>query len=189
MFLFDFWSKGVGCGRGSTSSLSDAAQAIHFWIVEQPNLAQMERRFSFFIPDEQAIAHEAGRVVEYQWGKLLETWRVRANPELDAISPLPLIEAAMKQPELAQLFPFTSMHTLHFSRTTGYPFTIDCPFAEPIGNNRFRAYKGRKDVGDRGEVIGEGTAEEVAAMLVAHLPPNCGPAVDGTAKDLKEEQP
>ena len=191
LFLVDFCAKGVNYGKGSSSSLSDAAQAIHFWIIEQPNIAQMQTRFNFFVPDEQGIAHEAGRFVEYKWGRLLKTWRLRVSPKLDAASPLPLIEAAMKQPELAQLFPFTSMNTLHFSRTTGYPFTNDCPVAVPIGNGRFRAYKPRFEGGDverKAEVIGEGTVEEVIAMIVAHLPPNSGPAVDGTADDLTEEQ-
>lgn len=181
LFIFDFWAEGVTYGRGSAPSLNDAAQAIHHWIIEQPNIAQMRARFSFFVPDEQAVAHEAGRAVEYKWGSLLKTWAVRADANPDAISPLPLIEAAMKQRELAELFPFTSMHTLHFSRTTGYPFTNDCPFAVPIGNGRFRAFE------YTGEVIGEGNAAEVIAMLVAHLPPNCGPAVAGTADDLAEQ--
>jgi hypothetical protein len=190
LFLIDFCATGVNYGKGSSSSLSDAALAIHFWIIEQPNIAQMQTRFNFFVPDEQGIAHEAGRFVEYKWGRLLKTWRLRVNPKLDTASPLPLIEAAMKQPQLAQLFPFTSMNTLHFSRTTGYPFTHDCPVAVPIGNGRFRAYKPRlegRDVEREAEVIGEGNAEEVIAMVVAHLPPNCGPAVDGTADDLTEE--
>lgn len=181
LFLFDFSAEGVTYGKGSSSSLNDAAQAIHFWIVEQPNIAQMQGRFSFFVPDEQGIAHEAGRAVEFKWSTLLKTWAVRADANPEAISPLPLIEAAMKQPELAQLFPFTSLYTLHFSRTTGYPFTNDCPFAVPIGNGRFRA------VEHTGEVIGEGNAAEVIAMLVTHLPPNCGPAINGTADDLAKQ--
>ena len=191
LFIFDFWLMGVGYGKGSCSSLNEAAQAVHFWIIEQANIAQMQARFSFFTPEDQAIAHAGGRAVEYKWGSLLKMWRTRADAKPDAMSPLPLIEAAMKQPELAQLFPFTSMNTLHFSRTTGYPFTNDCPFAVPIGNGRFRAYKTSVEVGhvDRmGKVIGEGNAEEVVAMLVANLPPNCGPAIDGTADDLKTEQ-
>ena len=183
LFMFDFWARGVTYGKGSSSSLSDAAQAIHFWIIEQPNIAQMQTRFSFFIPEEQGIAHDAGRAVEYQWQELLKRWAL-----YETMTPLPLIEAAMKRPELAQLFPFTSMNSLHFSRTTGYPFTSDCPCAIPLGNNRFRAYKARLAEERMAKVIGEGTAEEVVAMLVAHLPPNCGPAVEGTADDLTEEQ-
>ena len=183
LFIFDFWTKGVAYGKGASSSLSDVAQAMHFWIVEEPDIARMKDRFSFFIPDEGAIAHEAGHAVEYQWEKLRQRWSVS-----DAMSPLPMIEAAMKQPALRQLFPFTSLYTLRFSRTTGYPFTHDCPFAAPIGNGRFRVYRGSPpmsygDPDQMKELIGEGNAEEAVAMLVAHLPPNCGAAVDGTADE------
>lgn len=188
LFLLDFWSRGVVYGNASTSSLNDAAQAIHFWIIEQPNIAQMQNRFTFFTADEQAKAHETGHAVEYQWERLLKQWARRDDEKPDAISPLPLIEAAMQRPELRQLFPFTSLYALHFSRTTGYPFTNDCPYAIPIGNARFRAHMGVRGVTDpdrTGDVIGEGDVDEVIGMLVANLPPNCGPAIEGTA-DLEE---
>jgi len=120
LFLFDFWSSGVTYGKGSTSSLPDAAEAIHFWIVEQPNLVRMQERFSFFTADEQGLAHESGRAVEYQWERLRKRWARSDEKYPDAPSPLRLIEAAMQQPELRQLFPFTSTNTLHFSRTTSY---------------------------------------------------------------------
>jgi hypothetical protein len=35
-------------------------------------------------------------------------------------------------------------------------------------------------------MIGEGNAAEVISMLVAHLPPDCGAAVEGTANDPEE---
>ena len=186
LFMFDFWSRGVAYGQGSTSSLNDAAEAIHFWIVDQPRLAQMQNRFSFFTAHEQALAHETGRAVEYQWERLRKNW----SGSDDAMSPLLLIEAAMQRPELRQLFPFTSLYSLHFSRTTGYPFTFDCPYAVPIGNARFRAYirtPGMTDPESMGELIGEGDADEVIAILVSHLPPDCGPAVEGTAADSEEQ--
>jgi hypothetical protein len=177
LFIFDFWTKGVGYGNGSCSDLNDAAQAIHFWITEEPNIAAMQDRFTLFTPTEQARSHEAGEAVDYQWEKLSARW---AKYGADfAHSPLPLIEAASKRPELRQLFPFTSMSSLHFSRTTGYPFTNDCPWAIPIGDGRYRAHQAGGS-----DVIGEGDAEEVIAMLVANLPPDCGPAVEGTAEDL-----
>lgn len=189
LFIFDFWSQGVGYGKGATSSLYDAAQAIHFWIIEQPDLARMQDRFSFFTADEQGLAHEAGRAVKYQWERLRTNWARDHKP--GALSPLPLIEAAMQQPELRQLFPFTSLYSLHFSRTTGFPFTSDCPYAAPVGNGRFRAYHAsprsrNPDATGEMKMIGEGDASEVVSMLVAHLPPDCGPAVEGTANDLDQ---
>ena len=40
----------------------------------------------------------------------------------------------------------------------------------------------------KGEILGEGDANESKAMLVANLPINCGPAVEDTAKDLAEQE-
>ena len=181
LFLLDFWNQGITYGNASCSSLNDTAQAIHCWIVDQPDLAEMQDRFSFFVPNDQGRAHEAGRTVECQWETLRQRWARNAQP--DALSPLPLIEAASKHAVLRQLFPFTSLFSLHFSRTTGYPFTIDCPFAVPLGNGRFRAHAA---AGKMGEIIGEGDAEEVIAMVIANLPPDCGPAVAGTSEDLSK---
>ena len=199
LFIFDFWSEGVLYGNGSCGSLSDAAQAIHCWIDEEPDIAEMLKRFSLFRPEEKAKAHEAGRAVEYQWESLLQLWAEHERGMSDAsLSPRPLIEAARARPELRPLFPFTSMFRLCFSRTTGYPFTHDCPFAEPIGEGRYRAYSAKHTVVERShhgyqyreavhEVIGEGSADEVIEMLAVNLPPNCDATVDGTAKDLIED--
>ena len=187
LFIFDFWSKGVGYGKGSTGNLHDAAQAIHFWLIEQPDLARMQDRFDFFTADAQGLAHEAGRAVEYQWKRLRESWARSAETHPDSLSPLVLIEAALQQPELRQLFPFTSLYSLHFSRTTGYPFTNDCPFAVPLGTNHFRVYRPRGgSFTATGEILGEGNANEAIALLVSNLPPHGGPAIAGTANDLEE---
>lgn len=200
LFIFDFWSKGVVYGSGSCVSLMEAARAIHFWIQEEPDIVEMQKRFSLFSPSEKGRANEAGRAVEYQWKSLLKMWTEmeRGMPD-DALSPRPLIEAARERPELRQLFPFTSMFRLCFSRTTGYPFTCDCPFAEPIGGGRHRAYSAKHTYVVRShngyeyreavhEVIGEGGVDEVVAMLVDNLSPNCGATVDGTARDFVEDR-
>ncbi len=94
-------------------------------------------------------------------------------------SPIPVIKAAMKKPELRQLFPYTSLIRLCFSRTTGYPFTHDCPVIEPLGNGKHRVYMPISQ-----EIIGEGTADEAVDMVVKNLPQDCGPAVNGTADDF-----
>ena len=180
LFTFDFWTMGVGYGNGACSDLNEAARALHFWITEKPDIAAMQSRFQLFVPREQALAHEAGKAVEYQWTELERSWATPENANA-ALSPLPLIQAASQQADLRQLFPFTSLYSLHFSRTTGYPFTNDCPFATPIGDGRFRAHSASQ------AVIGEGSIEEVIEMLIANLPSNCGPAVDGTAEDFASE--
>jgi len=94
-------------------------------------------------------------------------------------SPLPIIKAAMRRPELRQLSPYTSLNSLCFSRTTGYPFTRDCPVIDLLGNRRYSVR-----MPDSQEVIGEGTVDEVLDMVIEHLPENCGPAVSGTADDF-----
>jgi hypothetical protein len=95
-------------------------------------------------------------------------------------SPIPLIKAAMKKPELRQLFPYTSLNTLCFSRTTGYPFTNDCPSIASQGNGKYCVYA----PSSRLEIIGEGTIDEVMEIAIKNLPPNCGAAVNGTADDF-----
>ena len=101
---------------------------------------------------------------------------------------IPLVAEAAKRPELRQLRPFTSMFWLCLSRTTMFPWvTVKCT-ARPIGNGRFRISNGSwgvKSDGDR--ILGEGDAVQAADILVANLPPNCGPAIHGTAEDWKEQ--
>lgn len=213
LFLTDFWSQGVMFGSGSSDNLSDIARAIHAWIVEKPSIEKMTLLFKFFSPTKDGLAHEAGTYVELQWKGLLESWRVSENPfkirsrkQLSSFlfsrtlqeklrlmngyftyllhsnkkySPIPVIKAAMKRPELRRLFPYTSLTRLCFSRTTGYPFTHDCPVIEPQGNGRYSVYMPNSQ-----EIIGEGTADQAVEMVVKNLPPNCGPAVNGTADDF-----
>ncbi|MCL4295874.1 MAG: hypothetical protein KJ077_09115 [Anaerolineae bacterium] len=186
LFLFDFWSQGVVFAHGESNNLSDVAQAIYIWIKEKASIETMQNRFNFFVPTEAGKAHEAGTIVEHQWQGLLTRWKEEEKHIPKSYpSPRPLIEAAMQRPELRQLYPFTSLNRLCFSRTTGYPFTHDCPQAEPLGNGKFRGYSAQFNNEQKYyEIIGEGTAEEVIEMLVNHLPADCGPAINGTADDL-----
>lgn len=104
------------------------------------------------------------------------TYLFRSNKKY---SPIPLIKAAMKRPELRRLFPFTSLNTLCFSRTTGYPFTNDCPKVAAKGNGKYCVYAPGSF-----EIIGEGTINEVMEVIINNLPSNCGAAVYGTADDF-----
>jgi hypothetical protein len=217
LFLFDFWSDGVRFGSGSSSELSEVARAVHTWIADKPTLEKMSSLFAFFSPTEGGKAYEAGTYVEQQWKGLIESWKgmespfgIRSHKQLISFlfslsliekarfvkgyftyptqntkkySPLPLIKAAMKRPELRQLFPYTSLTCLCFSRTTGYPFTKDCPVIEPRGNGKYAVYMPNSQ-----EFLGEGTVEEALDIAVKNLPPDCGPAVSGTADDFVSQQ-
>jgi hypothetical protein len=90
---------------------------------------------------------------------------------------IPLVSEAAKRPQLRQLLPFTSVHRLCFSRTTAFPWVqVDC-IAWPIGNGRFRI----TSIDEKTD-LGEGDAVQAANILIANLPPNCGPAIHGTAE-------
>jgi Family of unknown function (DUF6193) len=94
---------------------------------------------------------------------------------------IPLVSEATKRPELRQLKPFTSLHRLCFSRTTAFPWVqVDC-IAWPLANglSRITSIDGKR-------VLGEGDAVQAADILVANLPPNCGPAIHGTAEEWEE---
>ena len=180
LFLFDFWAEGVVFGNASCADISDVARSIHAWIADKLPIEKMSAFFTFFSPSESGKAHEAGVYVEHKWQSLLEGWRIQEKsfgaPDR---TPTRLIEAAMKRPELRQLFPFTSLISLCFSRTTGYPFTKDCPRIEPQGNDVYLVYAPTSF-----EILGQGNVEEALNILIKHLPPNCGAAVNGTADDF-----
>jgi hypothetical protein len=192
LFTLEFWYDGIAYGNGATPDIGVVAEAIQVWIVEAPQIASMRGRFGFFKPTGKGEAHEAGTLVEYQWESLLRSW---SEHEPNAFSPRPLIEAARLRPELRQLFPYTSLYKFCLSRTTGVPYTRDCPHALALGNGLYRAYSANYVVVTmrhadeeyrvaEHEILGEGTAEEVLDLLVVNLPPGCGPAVNGTAVDL-----
>ena len=60
-------------------------------------------------------------VVEAGWQAVREDGRVRAE----------LLEAAYAEPRLRQLFPWTGMGELHFSRCTKWRWTWDIPYIQP----------------------------------------------------------
>jgi hypothetical protein len=109
--------------------------------------------------------------VEERWRTYLKDF---GFPEL-----VPFVQAAARRPELRQLFPYTSLNRFCFSRCTGYPFTRDTPLVQPVENGEYEVVL--EDV-----VLGRGNAEQAAKLVVAHLPPGCGPAVPGTADDLEK---
>lgn len=102
----------------------------------------MTSRFPWFKSEERALAHEYGPAdfVSYVWSRLQKAW----NPEETCALAVgfrkldPLIQEAAKRPELRQLRPFTSHFSRGFSRTTGYPFSRDCPYARPAGEDLYQ---------------------------------------------------
>lgn len=171
LFLSDFWNRGVLLANGSTPDLEATAGAMDHWTTTLCRASELEERFEFVTPTEDAEIYEKGQEVEHSWQQYL-SYVPKEFPELAEF----VREAATHQ-ELRQLFPYTSMNQFCFSRCTGYPYTYDTPHVVPLGNARFEVL-----LGDHR--IGSGDAGEAVNLVKAHLPPGCGPAVPGTADEM-----
>ncbi|MFF1909967.1 DUF6193 family natural product biosynthesis protein [Kitasatospora sp. NPDC058218] len=109
-------------------------------------------------------------VVEKTWRGMLER-----HPTARRGEPA-VIEAAYAEPRLRALFPFPSHGALSFHRNTHFPWSNDLPFI--VGDAQSCIVYAPLGVSER--VLGESlTPHEAAALVVAHLPPDCGPAFDG----------
>ncbi|MHB9756471.1 DUF6193 family natural product biosynthesis protein [Streptomyces sp. BYX5S] len=81
---------------------------------------------------------------------------------------------------MPQLFPWTGMGELHFSRCTEKRWTWDIPYVQPAAEGAYRVLGPA-----RNESVGPAaTAQEAIAMVVERLPAPCGPAFLGTPEEL-----
>ncbi|WP_107440576.1 DUF6193 family natural product biosynthesis protein [Streptomyces sp. SAT1] len=174
-FIVNFWERGVMMAKGTTTSLDAVVSAIGAW-QSGATLARLKPACPFVDYSPLAEAHERGDAVEAQWASYRHTTARHVDHEL--------IEAAYTQPQLRALFPFHSHRTLNFSRCTGFPHTHDIPVITPANGSyrvtwwHTRSPHGPADIGEAD------TPDDAVALVVAHLPHNCGPAAAGTAEDL-----
>ncbi|MGV9308389.1 DUF6193 family natural product biosynthesis protein [Nonomuraea sp. NPDC003727] len=109
-------------------------------------------------------------IVESGWRYVRTDGRVR----------LELLDEAYAEPRLRQLFPWTGMGELHFSRCTGSRWTWDIPYIAPAAGDGYMVLGPR-----RGEKVGPAaTPAQAVAMVVERLPLDCGPAFVGTPDEL-----
>jgi hypothetical protein len=172
MFSFDFWNRGVYLAHGATPEIVEMARSIDEWIASGCSTVELASTFRFVQVQPTAAAYERGEEVEMRWRYYLASLGERF-PELTAF-----VTAAAAEPKLRQLFPFTSLNRFCFSRCTGYPFTGDTPHVVPLGRDEYEV------ISCSGASLGRGNAADAVAMAVAALPPNCGPALPGTAEQL-----
>ena len=177
-FFFDLWRRGACLAHGATPEIAEMARAIDEWITNHRSIKELTSAFPFVRADDGAAAYERGEEVEMKWQRYLGSrGGMEPYPRLAAF-----VAAAAAQPRLRTLFPYVSLRELRFSRCTGVPFTRDTPYV--------RSHLGGYEVfSPSGESLGRGTAVQAAELVVAALPPDCGPAVPGTAVDVPELNP
>jgi pimeloyl-ACP methyl ester carboxylesterase len=133
--------------------------AGHFPWLDDPEW--FVRRVTTFLAGDESV-------VERTWRMLRE-----GHPEARRGCP-EVIEAAFAEPRLRGLYPFPSHGALFFHRNTDFPWSNDLPHIA-TGFTGYVVYAARS-----AEILGEtATPEEAAALVVAHLPDDCGPAVEG----------
>ncbi|MFB7449870.1 DUF6193 family natural product biosynthesis protein [Streptomyces sp. NPDC056194] len=108
-------------------------------------------------------------VVEKTWRGILE-----GHPGARRGEPA-VIAAAYAEPRLRALYPFPSHGALSFHRNTQFPWSNDLPYI--VGDAQSCIVYAPLRVGG---MLGESlTPQEAAALVVVHLPDNCGPAFEG----------
>lgn len=174
-FLMEFWDRGVMMAKATTGDLSEAAQAIGLWQAGS-RLHKLQTACPFVQYGALAEAHERGEAVEATWA----IYRTTSAGHVDH----DLIEAAYAQPRLRALYPFHSHRSLHFSRCTGFPYTHDIPVIDPRPDGTYRVVWWHDRSPDGPAIAEADNPHDAVALVIAHLPNDCGPAVAGTANDL-----
>ncbi|MDX3078602.1 DUF6193 family natural product biosynthesis protein [Streptomyces sp. MI02-7b] len=176
VFLIAAWGQGVNLTNGSTSDLTEVAEAAAAWHAGV-TLAELQAAAPFLEVSALALAHERGP--EYA---VAEKWSRYLAPDL--YEDVELLRAAHAEPRLRALFPFTSHGALMFSRCTGFPFSQDVSAIYPLGDRRYAVHHpGEPFSREPGY-----TAQEAAAVVVARMPEIWGPAVAGTRHDLRDHE-
>lgn len=191
IYLPDFWKEGVCLAHGQTTSISDLAEVLDFWLCNDISTKQLADKFSFVSLNDKAFAFDNNNEVEYTWNLILQD---QNRQEINDF-----VKLAIKDNVLNKLFPFTSLYTLCFSRCTGYPYDTDnLPNVTPKRFENFAPIQGKKNGAEqdikkletqfvvtknKSEYLGEGNAEEALKIVKENLPENVRTARKGTADE------
>jgi Family of unknown function (DUF6193) len=168
LFVFDLWEQHARFVCATAGSLMDVAQRIHQWLASPCSAADVVAGLELVTVDDDGMVYDARDDVDRAWRELPSY----ADPSLAAF-----VREASEREKLRQLLPYGGGHCIGFSRCTQYPFTRDLPVVWPSGPGQFT-------VKMFGKVFGCGDAAYAADLVVALLPPNCGPAVSGPSAAL-----
>jgi hypothetical protein len=180
-FHFECRDLGVGLARGHTHRLEILAAVIERWVAAWCTAATMAAQFRCVRPVPDAEMYERGEEVEGRWKCLL----ARTRTGVDRQRYDQFLEAAGRRPQLRQLFLRVSYGGVFFSRCTRYPFSTDLPMVAYVPADLDRDMYEVFTLDRR--CLGRGDADATADLLVAHLPPGCGPAVIGTVETLARQ--
>lgn len=127
--------------------------------------------------------HGMTNTVEAAWHKILTTAGEPRRPEESPLfAPFAeLVLEAHAEPQLRQLYPWTGMWELHFSRCTEIRHTWDIPYIGTLGDGRYYV-EGPSRTSPR--IAETDSAQAAVAMVIDRLPPHCGPAFIGNAEEL-----
>lgn len=125
--------------------------------------------------------------VEAAWHKLLTTAGEPRRPEgSPLLAPFAeLVRVAHAELLLRQLYPWTGMWELHFSRCTEIRHTWDVPYIGILGDGRYCV----EGPGRSSPRIAEtDSAPAAVALVIDRLPARCGPAFVGSAEELAADE-
>jgi Family of unknown function (DUF6193) len=158
VFLMEFWDQGVRMAWGNTDDLRAVTGAIVTWHAGS-RVRDLGSAWPFVKFGPFAEAHERGEAAEHEWQQYYEN--TGQAPQLSRLHSF--IAAAIHEPRLRALLPFTSMGTLGFSRTVGYPYSDDCPWVTPTDDDCYvvQTHDGRE--------LGTADAAGSVALVLAAL--------------------
>lgn len=121
--------------------------------------------------------------VEAAWHKILTTASEPRQPERSPLlAPFAeLVRVAHAEPLLRQLYPWTGMWELHFSRCTEIRYTWDIPYIGTLRDGRYYV-EGPSRSSPR--IDETDSAQAAVEMVIDRLPAHCGPAFIGNAEEL-----
>ena len=164
LFVFDLWTRDSILVAATAGSMIDVARRTHKWLAATYSASDVVAGLERVSVRDDGMAYDAREEVDQAWREVSHV-----DPSL-----LGFLREASKREKLRQLFPFGGNHCFGFSRCTRFPFTDDIPLVKASGAGQFA-------VVDRSwMILGRGNAASAADLVVALLPPNCGPAVSGT---------
>lgn len=163
---------GIYMGGFSSPDLVEVAKVLDAWCRGGPtglDVPHFAGQFPSVHLRPEAYYFDAGPAVytARAWENLLSRLKVEV-PLL-----YPAAALAFEQPQLVQMYPFTSHWRLRFSTVTSLAVMPRCmPIIVTMGPDSFIV----QDALFHGKTLGKGTARDAVEIVLANLPAGCGPA-------------